>query len=482
MKKFTILLFFLTYQGFCQKLTLQEAIQHAKENSPIAKQIRSSFSANQWRFEATKANLKPQLELTGVLPGFRRSINSVLQPDGGTLFRQQSQNFSNTTLSLSQNILKSGGTISVNSGISRIDLFNKNSLNQGGSFWNTSPLYVQFTQPLFRINRIKWNWEQEKISFDETTRKQLELIEDLSLEVTQKFFDLSIATLQLKNAAYNLAINDTIYNISKGRFGVGKIAENELLQVELGLMNARNEVEKNQLTILTSEKQLRNLLGSLDGKTIEIIIPNLIPLIEPNAEKAINEARSNRSDYKNLELQENQAKMEVRSAEIGRRFSADLNVSLGFNQTDITLGKAFSNLQGSQTANVNFTIPIYNSGRNRALVESAKNNLDATLERIKNEQNIIDLEVFNKVSEIKQLKTSLLISAKADTIAQKRYEVAKNRYLIGKIDITNLTIAQQEKDQAIVAYIQTLQQYWLAYFRLRRATLFDFVTNERIKP
>ena len=133
-------------------------------------------------------------------------------------------------------------------------------------------------------------------------------------------------------------------------------------------------------------------------------------------------------------------------------------------------------------ASVGLKVPIYNAGRNKAEVESAKNSLDATIENIKNQQNMIDLEVFNRVSEIKQLKTSLLISAKTDTIAQKRYEVAKNRYLIGKIDITNLTIAQQEKDQALLAYIQTLQQFWLAYFRLRRATLYDFVLDEKIKP
>lgn len=466
---------------FAQKLTLQQAIDIAKDNSPIAKQIRSNYQASKWTFEATKANLKPQLELTGVLPGFRRSINSITQPDGGLLFRPQSQNFSNTTLTLSQNLLKTGGVVSVNSGVSRIDLFGKN-ISTTGSFWNTSPLFIEFSQPLFRINRTKWNWEQRQIEFDGETRKQLESLEDLSLSITQKFFDLSIASVQLKNAEYNLAINDTIYNISKGRYGVGKIAENELLQVELGLMNARNEVERNKLLMLTSEKELQNLIGGSNGNKIEAIVPFVIPVFDPNVEKAVLEARNNRSDYKNLELSENQARMNLRSAEISRRFSADLNVSFGFNQTNPNLGKALSDLQGSQMASVGLKVPIYNAGRNKAEVESAKNSLDATIENIKNQQNMIDLEVFNRVSEIKQLKTSLLISAKTDTIAQKRYEVAKNRYLIGKIDITNLTIAQQEKDQALLAYIQTLQQFWLAYFRLRRATLYDFVLDEKIKP
>ncbi len=39
-------------------------------------------------------------------------------------------------------------------------------------------------------------------------------------------------------------VNDTLYKISTGRFNVGKIAENELLQVELHLMNARPRLHR----------------------------------------------------------------------------------------------------------------------------------------------------------------------------------------------------------------------------------------------
>jgi len=73
-----------------------------------------------------------------------------------------------------------------------------------------------------------------------------------------------------------------------------------------------------------------------------------------------------------------------------------------------------------------------------------------------------------------QLKKRVLISAKADTIAQKRYQVAKNRFFIGKIDNTNLNIAQTEKDMARNEYYRTLRDYWVSYYRLRRTTLFDF--------
>ncbi|MEX2336235.1 MAG: TolC family protein, partial [Fulvivirga sp.] len=66
---------------------------------------------------------------------------------------------------------------------------------------------------------------------------------------------------------------------------------------------------------------------------------------------------------------------------------------------------------------------------------------------------------------------------KSDEVAQERYNVAQNRYLIGKIDITNLNIALEEKDEAKTSYIQALRSFWTAYYNLRRLTLYDFVTD-----
>lgn len=57
----------------------------------------------------------------------------------------------------------------------------------------------------------------------------------------------------------------------------------------------------------------------------------------------------------------------------------------------------------------------------------------------------------------------------------------RNRYLIGKIDITNLFIAQNERDSATRSYIQALRNYWLGLYNLRRLTLYDFERQELIR-
>lgn len=482
LKRFCYLFFWLSaiHSASGQVLTLEQAILKAQEASALAKQVRYGFEGDQWRFKANRAFLLPQLSLQAQVPGFTRTINQIQQPDGSILFRPQSQNFSSATMSLSQNLLHTGGTLSLNSGLSRIDLFENG--NQGKTaYWRSAPLFLQYSQPLFRINQIRWNWEQQKIGFEQSTRQRAEGLEDLSISVTQKFFELCLAKTQLLNSEYNLKNNDTIYRISQGRFGIGKIAENELLQVELGLMKARNAVERSRLQMLTTEKELRNLLGQTEeAGTFRVVLPVLVPSPDVDPQKAIEQARSNRSDYKQLDLNENMARMNLRSAQISRRFTADLNLSVGFNQTAADLNSAYQDLQSSQSAFIGINVPLHNSGRNQAQVKAAEADLNSTLEFIKNRRNVIEIEVFNQVMQLKQLHESLILSAKSDTIAQRRYEMAKNRYLIGKIDITNLIIAQQEKDDALVNYIQTLQQYWTAWYRIRRLTLYDFTANVKI--
>ena len=119
-------------------------------------------------------------------------------------------------------------------------------------------------------------------------------------------------------------------------------------------------------------------------------------------------------------------------------------------------------------------MPILDWGRSRAVVQAAR----LEQERL---QTDLDLQEENFVQEVRflaeeflLLQEQVILAAKADTIANRRYEVTKNRFLVGKIDITELYNAQSQKDGARQNYIQTLRRYWVTYYRLRQQTLYDF--------
>ena len=129
---------------------------------------------------------------------------------------------------------------------------------------------------------------------------------------------------------------------------------------------------------------------------------------------------------------------------------------------------------------VGVQIPLIQWGSRKESVQAARadqervaNLTHATLEQTAQDAHFAALQ-------LAQAGRSLALSAKADTVAAKRFEVAYNRYLIGRITIDNLYIAQNERDAALTQYVQALRGYWVAHYRLRRLTLFDFAAGQPI--
>lgn len=79
------------------------------------------------------------------------------------------------------------------------------------------------------------------------------------------------------------------------------------------------------------------------------------------------------------------------------------------------------------------------------------------------------------------MKGQLVLNARAEQIAAEKYQIAKERYVLGDLSITDLSIAFQENDQAKRDYINSLRDFWGAYYQLRFLSLFDFEKNEKIK-
>ena len=108
----------------------------------------------------------------------------------------------------------------------------------------------------------------------------------------------------------------------------------------------------------------------------------------------------------------------------------------------------------------------------------AKSSLE--LAQVTAKQAITDFQqnLFLDVEQFNLQKNQVAIAAKSDTVAMKRYEVTKQRFLIGKIAVLDLNDADSRKDQNKRAYIQSLQDYWNFYYNIRSLTLFDFINRK----
>ena len=454
-------------------LTLKECIRLARANGPLGLMARSDYESKQASYRSFLASNYPQLSLGGDIPGYYRSITQITLPDGSSIFTPQSQATSQLSLSLTQKIALTGGSLSLSSGLSRIDLMDSKS-----QYYRSTPFSMSLTQPIFQINTYQWDQDAQDLRYQMATRGMAEAMEDCAADVTNKFFDLYLASMSSANAALNVAINDTLYQISKGRYNVGKIAENDLLQSELALMNARTQLENANVGLNRSQSNLKTALGLPPSTVIALLPPINIPYLPVDPAVALQYAFKNRSDAVNFDLQKLTAERNVRQAKSDNYFNATLVASMGYNQRAPILNDAYNNLLEQRQFSLRFYVPLFRWGAGSSAVDAAIADQKRTETSIEQARHDFEQEVLYQVARLNLLQKQVAVAAKSDTIAQRRFDVAKDRYVIGKIDIPNLFLAQSEKDNALRSHFQTLWDYWSAFFRVRRLTLYDFVARE----
>lgn len=460
-----------------QTLTLDQSIEYAKQNSPLSRAARFAMLSAKWRYKSFRADLLPSLTLSGDAPNYSSSIFSNTLDDGTLTFSSRTQSEASASLSIDQNIMPTGGVLSVSSGLTRLGIFQ----GENTYLWQSTPFIASFRQPLFQFNSLKWRNRIEPLRLKIAKKQFVEDMEDIAAEVTQSYFDLLLAKINVQISEFNVTVNDSIYNISQGRFQVGNIARNELLQSELEYRNATQALTTANLDYLRTEERFKALLGIDDDQEIEIYVPDVAPDVDVDVNKAIELATENNSASLQFQLNELQADQSYDQARKNAGFSASINASFGLNQTSTDFGELYQDPQNRQFVSLGFEIPLFNWGKNIAEIKSARNTQLETANTIAYQRLQFELNVKSTVREFPQLRDQVELARVSDDIAAQRYDVAKNRYLIGSITITDLFIAQNQKDSSRRSYIQSLRTYWTGYYNLRRLTLYDFEADMPIE-
>lgn len=458
-------------------LTLAQAIERAQRESYGARAAVSTRDAARQRDRAFGARLLPQLSIGGDLPIYNRSIIPVLQPDGSTLFRAQQQNEARLNMRVTQQLPLTGGNLFVESSLARLQISGEQAVRN----WSSTPFRIGLTQDLLRSNSQAWDSREQGLQIDAAERQFLEAREDLAIETANAYFDHYAARMTLENATNNAAINDTLFTLNKGRYEVGKIGENDLLQNELALLRSRNSLNTARLEFDRTLAALRLRLNLPPDAPVTLAISGEVPTVTADTALAVAQALRNRADVTQQELQTVQARRRVNEARRNSGFGARLQASVGYNQSASDFDLAYRDLRNAQRFSLAVDMPLIQWGARSAEIEAAKAEEVRTESNRRLAREELIQEAHFAALQLEQSRSQLDLAAKADTVANKRFEVAKNRYLIGRIGIDNLFIAQNEKDQALQQFVQSLRGYWLAHYRLRRTTLYDFVEGRAIR-
>ena len=313
-------------------------------------------------------------------------------------------------------------------------------------------------------------------------RKQYaETMELVASQASMVFFSLVSAQTDLEIARLNYAATDTLYTYGLGRYNIGTITENELLQLELNKLNQETSIISSQMSFDDAVDQLRNFLNLTSDTQIEVIPTDSIPHFSVPLQKAMELARQNSPDIESMELNRLNSESNLAYYKSQAGFKASIYLSLGLAQTADDLPESFRNLNDEQSVRVSISIPILDWGRARGRVKIAQNNLELTKMRI--EQNEVNFEktVTRTVNQFNLQERQVEIAQRTMQTAQHRYEVARHLYVSGNSTILDLNTAITSKDSAYRGYVSALSRYWQLYYTIRSLTAYDFMNNEHIE-
>lgn len=467
-----ILLFFLLPTGLWgQKaltLTLSQAIEMARQHSPEAIAARHSFRAAYWNWRSFRANQLPSLTLTSD-PMLNRSIQSVTLGDGTEKFVHRNQLSIDAGLEIQQNVALTGGTLLLKTGLQRLDMFTDNI-----SSYKSTPILIGYEQNLFGYNSFKWERRIEPIRYEEAKKNYVETLELVAAYATNRFFSLATAQTSQQIAEYNYANADTLYRYAEGRYNIGTITENEMLQLELNKLTEQTNRLNAQIDVDNGIQSLRSYLGISENITLIVTPEDSIPHFDVNVNEALQLAFQNNPDISSFERRRLQSESTVAEARANRGFKADLYAQFGLTQSNEDLKNAYRSPMDQQLVTLGIRIPILDWGVGKGRVKVAKSNRDKVYTELEQERMDFELNVAKMVKQFNLQANKVAIAYKTDQTAQRRNDVARRLYLLGKSTLLDLNSAIAEKDNSRRAYITALYNYWNLYYGLRSLTGYDF--------
>lgn len=453
-----------------QKLTLANAIKIAQENSLDAKSARFSFLASYWTYRSFRAELLPSVNLSGGLMNFNHSLVETRNYEDGRLAYVSNNTLSNNlTLSVDQQIAATGGTVSLQSYLYRLDQFSYDERT-----YNSQPLRISYRQPLRAYNSLKWQKKTAPLEYEIAQKKFATAMQDVAIKVTALFFNVLSAQSNYQQSKSSAEERKALYAMAQKRLELGTTTKSEVLQMELSQINARVSEARNRLSLDDAMYDLFSYLRVTDYEQAELLPPYSVPDIVLSMDEVLQKAMANSSHTREQRLQMLSAEQNLAQAKSNKGLQVTLSGELGFMQSGQDISSAYRNLRDNEVIGLTLRLPIFDWGVSKGRVRMAQAQLEVV--RTQQEQNHQDYiqELRKKVMQFNAQPTQCRDALRAQEIAEERYDIMRRRYETGTVTVTDLNTAQQEMTSAKAQYISQLSTFWNDYYALQKSTLFDW--------
>ena len=238
------------------RLSLDECITMARNQSVEAAVARGELQSAYWQWRSYRADLLPEVSFSATLPSYNKRYTSYQQADGGVSFVRNDYLGLSGSLYVTQKIWPTGGTLTIESSL---DFLHQSGMGGGNQFMSL-PIAVTLSQPLFGVNHMKWSRRLEPLRYREAQARFLTETEEVAMQAINHFFNLLMAIEQVGIARQNLQTAEKLYEVALAKRQMGSISENDVLQLRLDMLTARSALTNSESTCQARQFALRSFL------------------------------------------------------------------------------------------------------------------------------------------------------------------------------------------------------------------------------
>jgi outer membrane protein TolC len=469
---FFLCLVLLPHFGLAQtdtlRLSLDDCIAMARRQSIDAAVALGELRSAYWQWRSYRADLLPEVSLSGTAPSWNKRYSSYQQADGSLSFVRNDYLGLDGAVNITQKLWPTGGTLSVESSL---DYLHQSGSGGSGNQFMSLPVAVTLSQPLFSVNHLKWNRRIEPLRYREAQARFLTETEQVAMQAISLYFGLLLAGEQVNISKQNLQTAEKLYEVAQAKRRMGTISENDVLQLRLDVLTARSALTNSESNRQTRQFALRSFLDV--EADIEPVVPEDVPQVRLDYDNVLNHALQNNALATTMRRRQMEADYAVASARANRQ-SINLYAQLGYTGTGDNMNSAYRNLLSNEVVSVGITVPLLDWGKRKGQRRLAESNRDIIQGQLRQQSQDFRQDIFILTEQFNNQAEQLRIACEADTIARRRYHTNVETFKIGSISTLELSSAQTAKDQARQNRIQQLFNYWYYYYQLRSIALWDF--------
>jgi len=320
-------------------------------------------------------------------------------------------------------------------------------------------------QPLFAWWKIYHGDKQARFNYRLVNEEYKQVKNSLIFEVKRAFYNVLLSRQFVIIAKEAVDVTNSHYRTTRALYKEGRVSDYDLSRAKVQLVNNQTKLIKAKNNLKLAREELSFLLNAKLEEDWEVKGDFPLEKREVNLEDTLGKALRERSEIRQLIIQEEVSKVSIKLARAENRPNLDFLANYEYTNP------FYSQEEWGESWNVilSLNFPLFSGLSNLGRVKQAKAGLEQVKISRSQVEERIKLEVRKAIFDMEEARERIEAQKENVKLARANLRIAEERYRLGLMSEIELRDAQLSLTQAETDYFQALYDYNVAGAFLDRA-------------